>query len=199
MLGTHLPRITLILCALALCLQFLPQAFQSLLYFDRAQLLGSPAASLSLITAHWIHADWSHLVWNLAALGVLGAILEQQSARLLVSAVITGTIGVNALLLSPMATIDQYCGLSGLLNTLLGVALFEAWRRTRAPGVAFIACLCLCKLGVELWWQQSLLTDFSWPPYVPAHLAGLLATPLALVWAYPGNFFDRIKVWKTAI
>ncbi|MEL7046716.1 MAG: rhombosortase [Pseudomonadota bacterium] len=195
---THLPRITLTLCALALCVQVLPEALQSLLYFDRALLSGSPVASLSLITAHWIHADWSHLVWNLVALGVLGTILEQHSARLLVSAVIAGTIGVNALLLSPVATINQYCGLSGLLNTLLGVGLYEAWRRTRAPGVAFLACLCLCKLGVELWWQQSLFTDFSWPPYVPAHLAGLVATPLALLWANPGSIFHKMQVWRSA-
>ena len=88
-------------------------------------------------------------------------------------------IGVNLLLLSPLADIQYYCGLSGVLNTLLGVALYTTWQRSRHPVLWVVAGLSLAKTGVEIAYRDALITNISVPPYPLSHLAGLLATPLA--------------------
>ena len=105
---------------------------------------------------------------------MLGVFLERRSRRLLVLSLFAGMISVDLLLLSPLSGLERYCGLSGVLNTLLGVALFCYWRDTRSYWVVFAGLLCVGKVFAEILLQTALLTDISWPPYPPAHLAGLI-------------------------
>jgi rhomboid family GlyGly-CTERM serine protease len=157
----------------------LAPATQELLYFDLQRL--TQGNFWVLFTGHWIHADIEHLIWNVAALAALAAIIEKRSRRLLLWSLVVGMVCVDLLLLSPVSHLQRYCGLSGLLNTLLGVALYSYWRETRSAVVILVGILSIAKIALELISGQSVFTDISWPPFAMAHLAGIVGAPL-VVW-----------------
>lgn len=191
----RLPWHTVALLALALGLGALaplpdPGAIPSAgpfaqLVLDRA----SPAEAWRWLTAHFIHVGTGHLLWNLAALALLGAVIEfgGRGARDLWPAVLTGALAVSLWFF----LVDRspfYCGLSGVLNTLLIVALARSHpplaaqdRESGARGGAVTVLLWLigagafAKAGYELWTGAALLTDHPWPAAPGAHLAGLTA------------------------
>jgi rhomboid family GlyGly-CTERM serine protease len=187
---TRLPVLTALLCTLAGGLALLPATVQASLYFDQAHLLAGNWAGL--LSGHWMHVDTGHLIWNLGALAVLAAMIEQYSRRLLLMSILAGTLSIDLLLLSPLGDVARYCGLSGVLNTLLGVALFLLWQRTRSLMSLLVGTLCALKIAVEIRSGQSLFTNVSWPPYAAAHLAGLIATPIALLLGYRDTVITRI-------
>jgi rhomboid family GlyGly-CTERM serine protease len=134
-----------------------------------------------LLTAHLIHSDWQHWFWNITALVVLGSYLESQSKHLWFRSMLTGIASVNILLMSGWSQVTKYCGLSGVLNALLVLALYQFWLETRSGWVILAAFICLTKLTWELFFGVSLLTDITWPPFPPAHLAGTLAGVFLLI------------------
>lgn len=127
-----------------------------------------------LLTGHFVHADTHHLAWNGLALAVLGFLIERHSRPLLFGALLAGVLFVDLLLLSPFSMLAQYCGLSGVLNTLLVVALYLEWRRGGGFPVLLVAVASVAKLTWELSQGAALLTQISWPPYPAAHAAGML-------------------------
>ena len=183
----RIPLVTLTLCAAAVAAHFLPEAVRVLLYFDAAQL--DAGNLIGLISGHWLHADMEHLIWNVTAFAILGTLIERESRTLLAVAIVTGSLAVDALLLSPLSDLQRYCGLSGMLNTLLGVVLWQQWCRSKSRLIAWVAVGCVTKIVVEVYLGQSIFTDVSWPPFAPAHLAGLVATPLVIALAGPLSLF----------
>ena len=176
----RLPMISLLLAAFSLLLMTLPPAWHELLYFDSRHLQqGMP---IGLVTAHWIHVDSDHLVWNIGALLLLASFIERHSRNLLWLSLAVGTVCVDLLLLSPWSDLQRYCGLSGVLNTLFGTLLYLYWRRIRSPVVLIVAFLALIKIALEVRSGQALFTDISWPPFAMAHVAGILGTPLVIWW-----------------
>ncbi|MEM6580274.1 MAG: rhombosortase [Pseudomonadota bacterium] len=173
------PVITLTMCAALLALFCLPESAHTALVFDRMRL--EAGYWYVLVSGHWMHIGWEHLLWNVSALAVMGTLLEQQSRSLLLSSVLAGTIAVNLLLLLDPSIPVRYCGLSGVLNTLMGAILYTLWRSTQSFVVIFIAGLWLAKIAIEVFLGDSLLTSTEWPPLATAHLAGALGLPLALV------------------
>ncbi|MES9993733.1 MAG: rhombosortase, partial [Candidatus Thiodiazotropha sp.] len=150
----------------------LPQ-LHGLFYFELSPVISGEW--WRLLSGHLIHADWEHWFWNATALAVLGLYLEKQSRYLWMLGMLAGITSVNILLLSEWSQVTRYCGLSGVLNTLLVLALFRYWRQTDSAWVMAAAFICLSKLTLELHSGTSLLTHITWPPYPPAHLAGTLA------------------------
>lgn len=185
--------ITPTLCVFSAAFMLLPEAIQEALYFDRSALVSGQV--WSLISGHWIHADIQHLFWNIIGLIVLGSMLERRSPWLLCSSLVTGMLFVDLLLLSPFSDLQRYCGLSGLLNTLLGVVIVCYWRETRSMAVALAALLCVGKVILEVYSGQALLTDISWPPYPLSHLIGLVGSPFAL-WLYYRTASMGSKLYK---
>ena len=186
------PFITLLISALACLLMLLPATAHNALYFDHQQL--ARGHFWVLLTGHWIHADVQHLAWNVTALAVLAAILETRSRRLLLWSLCIGTVCVDLLLLSPLSLLQRYCGLSGLLNTLLGVALYQYWRETRSTLVILVAILCIAKIALEIFSGQSVFTDISWPPFAMAHLAGMLGVPWVISASKANNSGHRSPI-----
>lgn len=174
------PILSAFLCALVGGLALLPAASQELLQFDYHRVMAGNW--IGLLSGHWLHADGEHLLWNVGALAILATLIEARSRRLLLWSILVGMASVDLLLLSPLSDLARYCGLSGMLNTLLGVVLVLMWRATRSPLVTLVGALCILKIAVEMLLGQSLLTHISWPPFAPAHLAGIVATPIALLW-----------------
>ena len=123
---TSLPTLTISLLTLVTAIYALAPD-PSVLYFAPTEIAGGQA--WRLLTGHLVHADLNHLFWNALGLLVLGVLIERHSRRLLGIALLAGTVAVNLLLL--VSGLDYYCGLSGVLNTLLVVALWLEWRSTR--------------------------------------------------------------------
>ena len=142
------------------------------LYFSATDILQGD--TWRLISGHFIHADLQHLLWNCLGLAVLGTLLEYRSRGVLLVSLSIGIIFVSALLMNPFSNLDYYCGLSGVLNTLLLVALWFEWRLTRSWLIVLIAFGCIAKVVIEVSQGTSILTHISWPPYAWSHVAGLL-------------------------
>jgi len=145
---------------------------------DKSQLYFSAASILQgeywrIISGHFMHADGQHLFWNSLGLIVLGGLLEHRSRTLLLATIAAGIASVSALLLTPYAQLDFYCGLSGVLNSLLLVALWFEWRSTRSLLIPLIACGSIAKVIVEVSQGTSIMTHISWPPFAWSHVAGL--------------------------
>ncbi len=171
--------LTMALCVAAILFHVMPESVRELFYFDAGQLR---AGSLGgLVFSHWLHVDWPHLAWNVAALALLGGMLELQSRALFCASLMVGTVAVDVLLLSPLSEVERYCGLSGVLNAVLGCLLYVVWLRTRSRIVIAVAALALSKIMVEMVYQESLFTEIAWPPYPAAHLAGVLAAVILCV------------------
>ena len=145
---------------------------KTLLYFSTTDIMRGEI--WRVLTGHFVHADWEHLLWNGLGLAVLGALIEQHSRTLLWIALGTGVASVSILLLTPFSQLDYYCGLSGVLNTLLLTALWLEWRRTRSGLIIAVACGCVMKVIIEVSLGASIITHISWPPYAWSHVAGLI-------------------------
>jgi len=153
------------------------------LYFSAAAIF--QGETWRVVSGHFIHADLQHLLWNCLGLAVLGSLLEYRSKTILLATLGAGIVFVNALLLSPFAQLEYYCGLSGVLNTLLLVALWLEWRSTRSWLIALIACGSFVKVLIEVSQGISIVTHISWPPYAWSHVAGLIGG-LFVIWMLGG-------------
>ena len=160
------------------------------LYFSAAEIYKGQA--WRLISGHLMHADLQHLLWNCLGLVVLGTLLEYRSRRALITSLGAGIIFVNALLLTPFSQLDYYCGLSGVLNTLLLVALWIEWKLTRSWLIIALAFGSIAKVLVETSQGISIVTDISWPPYTWSHLAGLLGG-LVVIYIHTRNLQSAIE------
>lgn len=173
MLTKNTPTISLSLLAVSGGLMLLPESWQSVFYFDRAAV--GTGSVYKLISGHFIHSDINHWFWNGVALLILGAVIELRSKRLLLTTLLAGIVTVDVLLLSTLSSLDYYCGLSGVLNTLLAIVLWIVWQEYRSNWVIISALLCSGKIVLEIFLNHSLIIHIQWPPYPEAHLAGALA------------------------
>lgn len=127
------------------------------------------------LTAHFVHISTEHLLWNVVALLLLGSIIEQNSRFALLLALLAGVIGVNAYL-ALFYALDAYAGLSGVLNTVLVVALYQLYLKPEyklASALTFV--LSVMKVAAEYQLNLSLFSTLPWPPVPQAHFAGLVA------------------------
>jgi len=152
---------------------------RSILYFSAENI--ARGETWRLLTGHLVHADLQHLGWNCLGLLVLGSLIEQYSKSAWWTALFAGIAAVNALLLSPFSQLDYYCGLSGVLNSLLLVVLWFEWRRTHSWLVVFITVGAVAKTLIEVASGESLLTHIDWPPYAWSHVAGLIGGLLVVL------------------
>ena len=178
-----IPFFTFGLLALVLSLHALPDGM-AVLNFGITEIFSGQ--TWRLLTGHLVHADLNHLFWNALGLLVLGVLIERHSRRLLGIALLAGTLAVNLLLL--VSGLDYYCGLSGVLNTLLVVALWLEWRSTQSWWVAAVATGCFIKVAIEINTGDSLISHISWPPYAWSHLAGMIGGVVVML---PGEFRTR--------
>ena len=151
---------------------------QELLWFNATAIY--QGETWRVLTGHFAHADTQHLLWNGLGLAVLGGLIEQHSRRHLCVSLAVGIFSVSALLLSPLAPLDYYCGLSGALNCLLVTALWLEWTRSRSWLLVAVALGSLAKVLVELASGTSMVTNISWPPFAWSHVAGMLGGFLLL-------------------
>lgn len=175
------PWLTLIMAALALFLYLAAGPASPTLVFDRVAV--THGQWWRLVTGHLIHCDLSHLCWDVAGLLVLGWLFEDRfSHRQFLTIMASGMVAVNAWLWWGQAPL-RYCGLSGLLNTLLAAGLMQQWRTSRSVLVVVIGFAGTLKIALEALHDQALFTATAWPSVPQAHAAGLSAgIIISLVW-----------------
>jgi rhomboid family GlyGly-CTERM serine protease len=171
--GSLLPWRSCLLAAAALILFLALGPAPEAWVFDRAAI--SHGEWWRLITGHWVHSDGSHALWNIAALLCLGALFEARLRWRLFPVLLAGAAGVSAWLFWGEPALQVYCGLSGILNSVLIVGLMLMWRQQRQPLVLMTAVGAAVKIIVEVHLGQALLSDTAWPSVATAHAAGFLS------------------------
>lgn len=150
------------------------------LVFDRQAILQGEI--WRLVTGHWVHSDVEHLAWNLMAFGLLGYMIETCYGHFkLYAALIAGMFSVTVCVWFFVPDLDFYCGLSGVLNTLLFVLLIEGWLTSRSCIFPLVAVGASVKIAFELFQHSAILTQTLWPSVPEAHLAGAIAAVLLVL------------------
>lgn len=163
--------LALTLCATAMF--GLAGAVPEQLVFDRHSIAAGEL--WRLFSAHWVHCDLQHALWNIAALAVLGCVFEARLGWRLPAALVAGMVAIDAWLWWGMPELARYCGLSGILNSLLAVALIQLWRDTRDPMVLLAAAGAVAKIVVESVTGTPVFTHTTWPSVPSVHAVGLIA------------------------
>lgn len=128
-----------------------------------------------LLTGHWVHSDSSHASWDVGALLLFGVLFEARLGWRLPLALLVGTVGVDAWLWWAAPDLHEYCGLSGILNTVLVLGLVELWRELRHPMLLVVVAGAALKIVLELQLDEALLTRTAWPSVPAVHAAGYAA------------------------
>jgi len=164
---------------------------KTLLYFSAADI--ARGETWRIVTGHFVHADPEHLWWNCLGLAVLGMLIEYRSRFLLWATLGAGIASVSALLLTPFSHLEYYCGLSGVLNTLLLASLWLEWQRSRSWLIIAIAGGSIAKAVIEVSLGASIVTSISWPPYAWSHVAGLMGALIIIICASSMLRFDAVN------
>lgn len=191
-----LPKYTLFLAGGVALLYFLLPLSPPTWIFDRSHI--ESGAYWRLISGHLVHTDGQHLAWNLAALVLLGAVIERCSVALFWISLLFGIVAVDIGIYWAVPGLEQYCGLSGVLNTLWIVALGIAWKGTYSWVVPLAGLAGACKLAVEKSGNIAVFTDTAWPPLVESHIAGQIAGLVILsILVVPKTTVGKVLIGET--
>lgn len=178
----RLPWLCLALAGLAGVLHLLP-GVRELLVWDRGALEAGELWRLA--SGHWVHWSDTHLAWDLATFGLLGAACELRSRRSFVACVALSGLAIALALWAWQPGLDACAGLSGIDCALFAWLAFdlvrERWCDGRLAAALVLAGFCsafAAKLAFELNTGAALFVSDLGPGVVPvpaAHLVGALA------------------------
>ncbi|MBT8086782.1 MAG: rhombosortase [Gammaproteobacteria bacterium] len=147
---------------------------QHWLQFDRGGV--ADGELWRLVSAHFVHLGWSHLLLNVAGLGLVWYLVGdtfRQGAWLLIAAASVVFIDLGLWFLNPQ--LIWYVGMSGLLHGLLAAGLTQKLREPDWESV-----LLALGLFAKLAWEQAMgpmpgsESTAGGPVIVNAHLFGAL-------------------------
>jgi rhomboid family GlyGly-CTERM serine protease len=189
----RLPCHTFLLLIVALALYAFGGPAPEVLVFDRQAIMHGEL--WRLFTGHWVHGDLEHLVWNLAAFVILGWMIETSicPSRLYI-ALLAGMCIVDICVWWFIPTLGLYCGLSGILNTLLFLVLIDGWLKSQNIVFPLVMVAAIAKIVFEMVTSSAIFTHTTWPSVPEAHLAGALAAVLVVY--YRGILTRGIYVWQ---
>ncbi len=139
-----------------------------------------------IVTGHWVHVGWIHLLLNGLGLVVCVSLTTPgwSAKRWLVSTLIMA-IGISLLITLFNPEVQDYAGHSGILYGLYVLGAISLFPRDR-----LIAILVVVAIVTKVLMEQFNFYDFNTadvigaPVIVDAHLYGLLmAIAIALIWA----------------
>jgi rhomboid family GlyGly-CTERM serine protease len=189
------PYVTLLLTLTAL-LTHLSYSLRLQLLYDRSALLHHEL--WRLMTCHWVHLSWDHLLWSAMTFLGLGSICEMMDGKKILV-----TVGLSALLIPitiwwGMPDLKIYGGLSGLdcaLYALLMVLLIK--REIRSGNRVWLAFFSLMLAGLIAKIIYETVTGMT--IFVSNNHAGMVPVPLAhLVGGIVGIGVGLIKNTTTA-
>ena len=146
--------------------------------FDRAAI--EQGEWWRLLSAHWVHCDAAHATWDIAALLLLGMLFEPRLKWRVPLVLLGASVAIDAWLWWGMPTLSYYCGLSGILNSLLVFGLLHWWLGERHLLLLATVGLAGLKIILEINAGQALLTRTAWPSVPAVHAVGYL---WGLAWA----------------
>jgi rhomboid family GlyGly-CTERM serine protease len=179
--GVTLPWRTFLLTAGAVAAYLLCGAAPEAWVWDRAAI--AQGEWWRLITGHWVHSDLAHAGWDCVALLLLGILFEARLRWHLPLALLFGTFGIDVWLWWGEPALRYYCGLSGILNSLLVLGLLQLWLDLRHPVLLLTAIAAASKIIIEIHAGQALLVQTAWPSVPTVHAAGYLIG-LILAWGF---------------
>lgn len=146
-----------------------------------------------LISGHFVHGTFQHLILNLAGLALVTALFwKDYSARawLFVIASSIAAIDFGFVFYEPQVT--WYVGYSGVLHGILAAGAAAWWRRDPAAPALALSVILLGKLVWEQW-QGALPVSGDLPVVVDAHLYGALggAVAASILWAWRQPWLSR--------
>ena len=155
-------------------------------YFRYERDWSSTGQVWRIVTAHWVHVGWIHLLLNGLGLVVCVSLTTPgwSIGRWLVNST-TMAIGISIMLTLYNPEVVDYAGYSGVLYGLYVLAAFSLFPRDRLVAVMIIAAIV-----IKVIMEQFSFYDFNSGDIigarviVDAHLYGLLmAFAIALIWA----------------
>lgn len=171
-------RVTVIFSIVICGLFFSIGAVPEKLYFNQEAIANGEF--WRLFTAHLVHSDLQHLIWNLCALLILSLLIEQNNRLLLIVSLFVGITAIDYFLWFNTIGIINYAGFSGVLNTLLVIALLQQ-RQKKSEQLFFrllpiiIYIVSLLKIVVEIFSQYAIFSSISWQAVPQVHLIGFIA------------------------
>jgi rhomboid family GlyGly-CTERM serine protease len=177
----------LAISAVCLLIGLLPGSLASHLQYARSAVLAGEW--WRLVTGHFVHLGWSHLLMNLAGLWLIWQLFLSRENPipycLYRLPILTIGTSLGLLLLSP--EVAWYCGLSGMLHGLLTFALLQQLMRLPVSSSLFLALF-----AGKLAWEQltgPLPGSEAWTGgrvIVDAHLYGTLCG--VILWILERSF-----------
>ena len=180
--GTVVWMIPLLIAATAILLEAGGDAARLTFRFDRSALGGGEL--WRLLSGHLVHLGPSHLLLNLAGLGLVWALVGARLTPItwaVAAGIITFVIDAGLWYLRP--SLDWYVGLSGLLHGLLVLGMLVGLREAPLESVVMLAAV-----GLKLGYEQLVgplpgsTESAGGPVVVDAHLYGAIGGLLAAAW-----------------
>jgi len=129
-----------------------------------------------ILTGHWVHLGWPHLLLNIAGLFLIFGIFGNRLSRVMWTIGFLGCgVGTGLGLLAFNPGLSWYVGLSGVEHGVFALGLMESLRKARLP--AAIGMLILIgKLSLEQIYGPTpgMATLVNSPTIVDAHLYGTM-------------------------
>lgn len=172
-LSHGLPWRTLGVVTLAVSLFLLPETIFEALLFDRQAIFSGEL--WRLLSGHLLHGDNNHLSLNLLAFLILSTIIEHSSPKQYWSTLLFSMTGVAVGLLLWSTELNYYCGLSGVLNSLLMIVLVDRWRMTANPLFIVIGIGAGIKVLIEMQTANAIFSNTSLMVVPESHLLGLVS------------------------
>ncbi len=195
---SRLPWLTLLLSGLVAAVYLLLGPAPPGLLFDHDRV--AQGEVWRLLTGHLVHSDTAHLAWNLAALVILGSLLEWRvgcRAWSYLGLFVTAALAIDGWLWWLQPELRIYCGLSGVLNTLYAALAALLWQETRHP-LFPLAILCnLAKIALEAANGGALLPTTTWSSVPGAHVAGM-AAGLIFVWVVANDISVGRRITRSS-
>jgi rhomboid family GlyGly-CTERM serine protease len=138
-----------------------------------------------LLSGHFVHLGWGHLVLNLTALGIMARLFEDVLGRLewlVVTA--ASALAIDLGLYYVSGTTEWYVGLSGVLHGLLAAGSVKLIVAREAAG-PFLLALIFAKLVWEQFGGPLPYSEFAsgGPVIIDAHLFGAVGGIAGLMFA----------------
>ncbi len=169
------PRASLLLTLAAMAIHLSFSLRMQLLY-DRPAL--DHHELWRLLTCHWVHLSWDHLLWSAMTFLGLGSLCELMDKKKYYATVAVAALLIPAAIWWGMPDLVVYGGLSGLdcaLYALLMVLLIK--REIRSRSRLWVACFSLLLVGLIAKISYETITGLT--IFVSNNHSGMVPVPLA--------------------
>lgn len=170
--NTTLPWRTLLLSGFASLLFILFGAAPETLVYSRETI--QQGEWWRLITGHWVHSDSGHALWDISALLLLGWFYETHTRQSLLRLLVPSSLFISAAIWFLLPELDYYCGLSGILHSLLVITFYQHWRQHQQIEYLAVIVFTVIKIVIEMNLSTALFTNTAWPALPESHLYGVI-------------------------